>query len=427
MDMSLDEEFEKLHEKYANSIELKELSIEEKSNVRQQYFSPFCSYYEPEKLLAENRVKLHHYFAIYYSNNKIDLNKAEKYFELAVAAADDYNPNTEPEFHVINGIECQVKKGIPQKGNCLKILGNLYRDWGFNLAENNKERKAVEKFKKSIAYLFNNEASNPIEILQQYIPRKVYSYRPVSKYLLHDLINKEITFASPEEFNDPVDCPFLSILRRKREEIDESEKLTLLIEAYKFLKIRCFVSNLKVNGEVKDKELVEEYKNSLMWSHYADSHRGICVKYHIKGNFLVNVEKEGIASRWIDVDCKQKEFIYKKGNNSFTIKEAFATKANHWEYEKELRLFHYDPNCNTPFKALPLGQNGNVEAVYFGLKCPQKDIETIRGILTEDVAYFQMKEDDEDIFMLVEAPLNQKAEALLAAAAVAVTASVTVE
>jgi hypothetical protein len=64
---------------------------------------------------------------------------------------------------------------------------------------------------------------------------------------------------------------------------------------------------------------------------------------------------------------------------------------------------------------LPLGEHASIEAVYFGLRCSQKNIKTIREILKEDIAYFQMKEDDKDIFKLVEVPLNEKAKAMLEA------------
>ena len=329
---------------------------------------------------------------------------------------------------ICNEALCVIEKSpfpSPRNNNLKSDLKSLI---GFSHAESGEKDKAFEAFKESIYWTFTkNIIVNPKEWIIETNEKEshdFYSFRSVNKYLFQDLINNEVTVVSPELFNDPVDCPFFSIIKRKRSEVSYDN--TPFEKAYSYFKISCFVSNLNLAGEEKEKKHVEEYKNFLMWSHYADSHRGICVKYHIKEMFLVNVEKEGIASRWIDVDYSKDEFIYKKGNNNFTIEEAFGTKANHWEYENEVRLLHYDPNCNTPFKALPLGKNGNVEAVYFGLKCPKKDIETIRGILTEDVAYFQMKEDDEDIFKLVEVPLNQKAKALLAAA-VAVTENAVVE
>lgn len=414
--MSLDEKFKKLNEEYSREISIANENLEQANKIKNKYFKRFKEYEEKiEELSLPNRLNYYFFFALFYRSQKETLNMAENYFEQAVAAADRYNPKTEPEITDDNGAQFQIQYKFLRKKDCLNMLHRIYHEWGFTLAKNNKENTAVETFKKSIAYIFYKEPS--IFEDKNY---SLYSYRPVSKYFLHDLINKEITVTSPEEFNDPVDCPFLSILKRKREEYSREEKRFPLIEAYKFLKIRCFVRNPDVNHDAKEKEggkkLVAEHKNFLMWSHYADSHKGICIKYCINNKFLINNEDQGIASRWINVDYNHTEFIYNRIKESVTIEQGFGTKAEHWSYENEFRLLHYDPNCNSSFKALPLGDKGNIEAIYFGIQCPEKDIDTIKAILGDHVAYFKMKEDDEDIFKLVEVPLNDKAKAMLEAA-----------
>ncbi len=236
----------------------------------------------------------------------------------------------------------------------------------------------------------------------------VFSYRTINKYFLQDIINNEITVVSPTLFNDPVDSPFLSFIRDTGNKAQEA--------AASYFKIRSFVSNVSVKGtnEPKGNTSIEEYKNFLMWSHYADSHKGVCVKYKLLGEFSNGNLEYQIATHPVDV--KYENSFKHKERLKLDLTDAFATKNKCWEYENEVRLIHYDPNCNNTVKALPLGENGYIEAVYFGLRCPQKDMDTIRGILKEEVAYFKMKEDEEDIFKLVEVPQNDKAKAMLEAA-----------
>jgi hypothetical protein len=385
--MSLDEEFEGKNKEFYTICKKYEDTM---------YFKDFYDETEqfrnnPELLDNDSRCTLYYNLGLHFTQDGENHLEAISFFKEALKNLNKEDPTHKP-------LISEIKSLI---GFAYSFSGEEYKN------------QAIEAFKES--YFLNTYS---MFISFDY----VFSYRNVNKFLLQDLINNELTVVSPSLFNDPVDSPFFSIIRKNKIDSDN----TPIEIAASYFKVRCFVSNISVNGRQREKEscLVEEYKNFLMWSHYADSHKGVCIKYKLLGEFSNGNLDSHVASHLVDVTYEN-SFEHKKCLK-LSLTEAFATKNSCWSYENEVRLIHYDPNCNSPIKALPLGKNGNVEAVYFGLKCPPKDIETIRGILTEDVAYFQMKEDDEDIFKLVEVPLNQKAEALLAAAAVAVNEGVTV-
>jgi hypothetical protein len=321
----------------------------------------------------------------------------------------------------------KIEKAFPALANN-RLHSKLKSLIGFSYEKLGEREKATEAFKDSLFFKLRKTIDADPKIFDVKYSTEgshdCYSFRSVKKHLLDDLIKNEITVSSPKTFNDPVDYPIFSVFRRLY------EKNTPIEEAYRFLKIRCFVSNYAVYGKEGEKKksvynnTSAEFKNTLMWSHYANDHKGVCVKYKIKGSFLHQNSEEGIFSEFIDVDYKDNFKDFRK--DSFSSNEAFAIKNSCWEYENEVRLLHYDPNCEKKYKGIPLDKSSCIEAVYFGLKCIIQNRKRVRKILGEEVAYFQMKEDDEDIFKLVEVPLNQKAEALLAAAAVAVTASVMV-
>lgn len=402
--MSLDEEFEDICIKY---------EIEYSTCVSKDLllrYHPLFEKYDNERLASPIlKLFLFRFFAKYYYDIEINYEKSIVYLKKCLFEIEKIDKNK-----LIDNNLLQLS--IDEQDEVLKCISLV----SFKLG-NTRNSEQLNLLKQYVyfnsAYIFNKENTNTNYDL--------YSYRYINKFCLQDLINREITVVDPKMFNDPTDCPIYTILN-KMNNYKDAEDNKPLKDAYSFMKIRCFVSNKSVKtGNLKQLEpQKEEYKNFLMWSHYAESHKGVCIKYRLNQNFLEFNHKLQVGSGLMDVKYTEKQVI----GDCYSIDEqtAFATKNSCWSYENEVRLIHYDPNCDSPVKALPLGENGNVEAVYFGLKCPKKDIETIRGILTEDVAYFQMKEDDEDIFKLVEVPLNQKAEALLAAAAVAVTASVTV-
>ena len=72
----------------------------------------------------------------------------------------------------------------------------------------------------------------------------------------------------------------------------------------------------------------ESWRDPVMWSHYADSHRGICLGFDVAGDGAiakVNYVKRRL--RWPE-----------KLDQNFAIRLA-ATKFEHWSYEAEHRVF----------------------------------------------------------------------------------------
>jgi hypothetical protein len=67
----------------------------------------------------------------------------------------------------------------------------------------------------------------------------------------------------------------------------------------------------------------------LMWSHYADNHRGICLEFHLGNNVFLNsweVKYSSTYPRW--VPHKMKDFAM----------GMILTKSDEWSYEKEFRV-----------------------------------------------------------------------------------------
>ena len=146
-------------------------------------------------------------------------------------------------------------------------------------------------------------------------PMHFYKYRSLSniRYFLDILIFKRLYLASYSELNDPmegafriqngVDVSWLSLLR--------SEKNNIHI---------CSLSN-----------------SILMWSHYADSHKGCCIELEV-------TSKTGIKETPVQYVDKI-EAVY--GNNY--KEEAYlilSRKLKCWDYEKEVRIMKEIPNSN---------------------------------------------------------------------------------
>jgi len=78
----------------------------------------------------------------------------------------------------------------------------------------------------------------------------------------------------------------------------------------------------------------KSYRSPVMWAHYADRHRGVCLGFDVSENDLtqVNYVKELLAGQFVaDMNVNQDEVIL--------AEELVKTKHSGWSYEKEYRAF----------------------------------------------------------------------------------------
>jgi Protein of unknown function (DUF2971) len=72
------------------------------------------------------------------------------------------------------------------------------------------------------------------------------------------------------------------------------------------------------------------WSNALMWSHYADRHRGLCLGFDVSNKHLVHVTYD--AHRLFDKEGRLKLTI-----DENTILDCLRTKYASWSYEQEVR------------------------------------------------------------------------------------------
>ena len=233
---------------------------------------------------------------------------------------------------------------------------------------------AVDMFKKAVYYLLamSNNISYQLEC---------YAYRPCTKYLYHSLVKEELNLTSPSQFNDPFDCPILELLNNHGDGVSK-----LMHKAYRYTtKVACFVKNDKLptgdnfTNKLKHEGDTPEYLNELMWAHYADSHKGVCIKYHFP-NTLTRDAKCGNKVLAYFRDMRYSDDVYNTGiNDGITMNDAFFLKSKAWEYENELRYLYFDHNGKSDYSQVAIP--GCVAAVYFGLKCPEEERQFIMKLL----------------------------------------------
>lgn len=274
----------------------------------------------------------------------------------------------------------------------VKYMFNIKLSVYFNLGYNWQKlgikyiNYAIDAFKKYIFYQLT--LSNHT----RYSNISCFAFRSTSKFLYQSLINETLNLSSPITFNDLFDCPIIELMN------NEDETSQLIRQAYlSGVRIACFVKNeklpysnnendLPITNHKKNTRDKKEYLNELMWSHYADSHMGICIKYNLPSSLTSSSGENDFVTYFKDVEYSSSLKHYSK-QSSIQINEAFFVKGKSWKYENELRFLYYNPNNRDLHISIPI-QN-SIEAIYFGVKCSEKDKETIKNILRNKKCFYR--------------------------------------
>ncbi len=209
----------------------------------------------------------------------------------------------------------------------------------------------------------------------------VYKYFRINQYLYDTLISNQLYFSSIEQFNDPYDC-HLAILDKISEEdfnvfiektIKDTDIKMKYLDAFRkkpdeFIKpfiemYRNWLKHLGICCFTKGKE------NILLWSHYADSHRGVCLGFDY--NLM-----EKIFPQFDEVNYNDEPFYFDIKNPLDSVSRTALRKSSDWKYEDEIRFF-MERSKNTDFYKEALLE------VNFGSRCSKRDMMNIQYLISK--------------------------------------------
>ena len=223
------------------------------------------------------------------------------------------------------------------------------------------------------------------------VSRGLLSFRPISKYALADLINNQLTVCSPRVMNDPFDTLLLSWgdyhLRKKQ----GRKYVEPYVQSMEYFRIRSF-SKIPEDGDA-----TKILSNVLMWSHYADNQYGMCIEYHFSEGFTNTDDKRVLRFR--NVIYKANEEPVSLDKSAINTDLSLLTKMDAWKKEDEARLISYSPDVEGQFVPIELDSESYIKSIYFGIRCSNGDIATVRNVLKgQNVHFFQIKPNPTDIF-----------------------------
>lgn len=254
---------------------------------------------------------------------------------------------------------------------CETFLNSLYmEEW-------------IEKY---IALLLQNFKQEAFELKLKHVPSFFYKYRNLNEYTFNCLKLGTVWMPPASYLNDPFES---SLILNDKEltlkffrkadfteeffthyncEISKKEVEEILIDSDPEMRFQTICKQKNINEDFRftkeiRKELLKEFVDKtkrqirlcsfserndsiLMWSHYSDGHKGICVQYDFQNdNDIYNyLEPVYYTNNIFDITPYF-------GSGRVPLKIAAIIKAKDWQYEKEWRLTFptFDENPNNGY------------------------------------------------------------------------------
>lgn len=221
-------------------------------------------------------------------------------------------------------------------------------------------------------------------------PRYLYKFRPglPNEFTEKIFRDTELWYSSPADFNDPFDCFIELDTNNTLEEIEDfirknpdnqgideqrikQQALAWFNDPEHFHKLINNTSYEALNS-CGIGCFAPDADEVLMWSHYAASHTGICLK------FDVLADPEGFALIFkVEYPKEYPSWNHIRNAVGQTVAQLVSHKSQRWDYEREWRVLKFGMTGSHSFKREALVE------VIFGCKASNDSIAKTKTVLLE--------------------------------------------
>lgn len=238
----------------------------------------------------------------------------------------------------------------------------------------------------------------------------LYQYKPLAKIdrIISILKDLNIHHSLPAAFNDPFEAKFIVHQPKNKSELTKYLLRTSQVlsndsrdNRRKFAKDKAeeFFKDGKLNQEYYDDFMLKKKsvqsnvgiacfcsnKDSLLlWAHYADSHRGICIEYDFTHTSTIGIVplEVNYQNNYPSIDI-----FSKNRDGDDMLKYSLLTKHECWKYEGEHRSLKM--NGAGTYK---LDDRRQIKSLTFGARASQEDKDAVIKIIKDygiDIELYQ--------------------------------------
>ena len=253
----------------------------------------------------------------------------------------------------------------------------------------------------------------PIKYDDIVFPETLYKYRDWSKINNRTILtNREVFFASPKSFVDPIDCKnfsrwdlltyedLLNKYFKRSQEINKNYNYYQHMEWATKWANESPINNKEFVRERQEKDFLDynirlgvlsltEFNNlTEMWDMYSNGHTGFCVGFD-PNIMLRNMGTGGGKVRYYD----ELPVIYPTPKHSFSMQmnlQVFC-KLKEWEFEQEYRTYKFSINPLTLNNRIQIVPPEAYKELIFGAKIPDKVVKAIIDSLPKEIGHLEKK------------------------------------
>lgn len=247
-----------------------------------------------------------------------------------------------------------------------------------------------ESFRESVLQRLRAGISDPAFAFPERFPR-LYKYRGLSKYAVDDIVNHTVTATSIGSFNDLFDGAIHKYGSKEEIEQAAEQEWREFEEAFQkagfpgpILSHDDYTEQRRSYFRTKSRLIFRlsdyvgtyaacfstENDSVLMWAHYADSQKGICIAYDfnqwgkeaLQRKLLFPVAYSNVPVDVSDLVDNQKDKIAEYPLDEAVLCAAI-NKSDVWKYENEWRMIIV---LDGKTQRIPLNILVNPTAIYFG-------------------------------------------------------------
>ena len=229
---------------------------------------------------------------------------------------------------------------------------------------------------------------------QEFDISSLYKYRSLSEmnseYVERIFTHNEVYFSKPLDFNDPFDCRPKFSIKATEDQIKTylTDRLSKYCPDLSRQQRRAETRKLIKSKRFSDRELLRDLENHhrkkvlentgvfclseipdhiLMWSHYSNSHTGICIEFEATSH----TQFFGLAQK-VHYQIEYPIVNIINDSQEELLNKALLTKAKFWKYEEEWRIIGQD---NPP--GVYTFPNGLLKGVILGARISKDEKEKV--------------------------------------------------
>jgi hypothetical protein len=233
-----------------------------------------------------------------------------------------------------------------------------------------------------------------------------FKFRKIDVNLIKSLVNSKLYFSKPEMLNDPFDCRLdIKQFFKRAVELSSGNQKQYLQSALTSGFLDSWSQEFQDWGIASFSSQVLAQQSNLMWSHYGDKHRGVCLQYRFPKSFLPDQHYKVSYEENCLIDWLTHTPVHTLDMRDFIkniAKIYVTTKSSAWAYENEARII----NSKSGLHSI---KPEYLEQIYFGLNTLQENIDLIIELATKNCGcskFSQMTRNPNSYFGLIDKPLQ---------------------